>query len=182
MDKGINSYFDDNGITSMFAVKNLGSTLVYIAFVILAYLALILSYISQGLFGIFESTHLFIKKYMIWNFTLRLLIQQFQPMIMFSIINLYHLNNNLIVYMSSTVLTFFLIIMVHLVIPIMTFVIYKHDVNNTLEEEKFKNTYGTFLDGLSLKGITGKYWNIMVLFRWSVVSIILVSLRDYSNA
>jgi hypothetical protein len=45
MDKGINSYFDDNGIASMFAVKNLGSTLVYIAFVFVAYLALILSYI-----------------------------------------------------------------------------------------------------------------------------------------
>jgi hypothetical protein len=166
----------------MFTVKNLGSTLVYISFVIVAYLALVLSYILQGLFGIFESTHLFIKKFMMWNFTLRLLIQQFQPMIMFSIINLYHLDNNLILYLSSTVLTFFQIIIVHLVIPIMTLVIYKHDMNNTLEEEKFKNTYGTFLDGLSLKGITGKYWNIMVLIRWSVVSIILVSLRDNSDA
>jgi hypothetical protein len=103
-------------------------------------------------------------------------------MIMFSIINLYHLDNNLIVYLSSTVLTFFLIIIVHLVIPIMTIVIYKHDTNHTLEEEKFKNTYGTFLDGLSKKGITGKYWNIMVLIRWSIVSVILVSLRDNSNA
>jgi hypothetical protein len=133
MDRGINSYFDDNGITSMFAVKNLGSTLVYIAFVIVAYLALILSYIFQGLFGIFESTHLFIKKYMIWNFTLRLSIQQFQPMIMLSIINLYRMDSNLILYLSSTILTYFLIIILHLLISIMMFVIYKHDINNTLE-------------------------------------------------
>ena len=133
MDRGINSYFDDNGITSMFAVKNLGSTLVYIAFVIVAYLALILSYIFQGLFGIFESTHLFIKKYMMWNFTLRLSIQQFQPMIMLSIINLYHMDSNLILYLSSTILTYCLIIILHLLISIMMFVIYKHDINNTLE-------------------------------------------------
>jgi hypothetical protein len=133
MDRGINSYFDDNGITSMFAVKNLGSTLVYIAFVIVAYLVLILSYIFQGLFGIFESTHLFIKKYMMWNFTLRLSIQQFQPMIMLSIINLYHMDSNLILYLSSTILTYFLIIILHLLISIMMFVIYKHDINNTLE-------------------------------------------------
>jgi hypothetical protein len=133
MDRGINSYFDDNGITSMFAVKNLGSTLVYIAFVIVAYLALILSYIFQGLFGIFESTHLFIKKYMMWNFTLRLSIQQFQPMIMLSIINLYHMDSKLILYLSSTILTYFLIIILHLLISIMMFVIYKHDINNTLE-------------------------------------------------
>jgi hypothetical protein len=45
----------------MFTVKNLGSTLVYIALVIVGYLALVLSYILQGLFGIFESIHLFIK-------------------------------------------------------------------------------------------------------------------------
>ena len=38
------------------------------------------------------------------------------------------------------------------------------------------------LEGLSLNGITGKYWNILVLIRWSVVSIILVALRDYSTA
>ena len=88
----------------------------------------------------------------------------------------------MIVYLSSTVLTFFLIIIVHLVIPIITLVIYKHDMNNRLEEERFKNTYGTFLDGLSQKGIIGKYWNIMVLIRWSIVSVILVSLRDNSNA
>ena len=166
----------------MFTIKNLGSTLVYIAFVIFAYCALVLSYILQGLFGIFESTHLFIKKFMVWNFTLRLVIQQFQPIIMFSIINLYHLDNNLIVYLSSTVLTFFQIIIVHLVIPIMVILIYKHAMNNTLLEEKFKNTYGTFLEGLSLKGITGKYWNIMVLIRWSIVSVILVSLRDNPDA
>lgn len=182
IDKGINNYFDENGISSMFSVKNLGSTLVYIAFIAVAYLALILSYIFQGIFGIFESTHKFIKKYMLWNFTLRLLIQQFQPIIMFSIINLYHLDNELNIYLSSTVLTFIQVIMVHLIIPIMAVKIYSHDQSNTLESEKFKNTYGTMLDGLSLNGKIGKYWNILVLIRWSLVSIILVTLRDYSTA
>jgi hypothetical protein len=133
MDRGINSYFDDNGISSMFNVKNLGSTLVYIAFIFAAYLALIMSYILQGFFGIFETPYKFIKKQMMWNFTLRVVIQQFQPMIMFSIINLYHLDNNMIVYLASSILTFFQIIVVHLVIPLMTMVIYKHDKNNTLE-------------------------------------------------
>ena len=57
IDKGINNYFDENGISSMFSIKNLGSTLVYLAFIAAAYQALIFSYIFQGLFGIFESTH-----------------------------------------------------------------------------------------------------------------------------
>jgi hypothetical protein len=127
IDKGINNYFDENGISSMFSIKNLGSTLVYIAFITTGYLLLIISYIMHGIFGIFESTHLFLKKYMMWNFTLRLLIQQFQPIIMFSIINLYHLDNELNIYLSSTVLTFFQLIIVHLVIPIMAMTIYSHD-------------------------------------------------------
>ena len=127
IDKGINNYFDENGISSMFSIKNLGSTLVYLAFIAVAFLLLIISYILQGLFGIFESTHKFIKKNMMWNFTLRLLIQQFQPIIMFAIINLYHLDNSINIYLSSTVLTFLQLIVGHLVIPIMAVAIYSHD-------------------------------------------------------
>ena len=67
-------------------------------------------------------------------------------------------------------------------IPMMTLVIFNHDQTNTLETVKFQNTYGTFLDGLSLNGVVGKYWNIMVLVRWSLVSVILVSLRNDSTA
>jgi hypothetical protein len=111
----------------MFSIKNLGSTLVYLAFIAVAFLLLIISYILQGLFGIFESTHKFIKKNMMWNFTLRLLIQQFQPIIMFAIINLYHLDNSINIYLSSTVLTFLQLIVGHLVIPIMAVAIYSHD-------------------------------------------------------
>ncbi len=77
IDKGINTYFDENGISSMFTVKNLGSTLVYLAFLVVSYLALIFSYIIFAFLGIFKGVHSFIKKYILWNFTLRLLIQQF---------------------------------------------------------------------------------------------------------
>lgn len=49
MDRGINNYFDDNGISSMFLIKNLGSTLVYLVFIIVAYFLLICSFILSGL-------------------------------------------------------------------------------------------------------------------------------------
>jgi len=63
----------------------------------------------------------------------------------------------------------------------MTVIIYNHNIKSTLATENFQKTYGTFLEGLSLKGVSGKYWNIFVLFRWSIVSIILVVLRDFSS-
>jgi hypothetical protein len=45
----------------------------------------------------------------------------------------------------------------------------------------FKEKYGSIIDGLSLSGFAGKYWFILVMTRWSVVSTILVALRDYST-
>jgi hypothetical protein len=49
MDRGINNYFDDNGISSMFLIKNLGSTLVYLVFIVVAYFTLVLSFILSAL-------------------------------------------------------------------------------------------------------------------------------------
>jgi hypothetical protein len=49
MDRGINNYFDDNGISSMFLIKNLGSTLVYLVFIVVAYFTLLLSFILSAL-------------------------------------------------------------------------------------------------------------------------------------
>jgi hypothetical protein len=76
-DKAINEYFEQNGIQSMFAVKNLGSTLVYLVVVIFFYIVLVFISLLYGMFGILNGTYLFIKRHMVWNFTLRLLIQQF---------------------------------------------------------------------------------------------------------
>jgi hypothetical protein len=77
VDKAINEYFEQNGIQSMFAVKNLGSTLVYLVVVIFFYIVLVFISLLYGMFGILNGTYLFIKRHMVWNFTLRLLIQQF---------------------------------------------------------------------------------------------------------
>ena len=77
VDKAINEYFEQNGIQSMFAVKNLGSTLVYLVVVIFFFIVLVFISLLYGMFGILNGTYLFIKRHMVWNFTLRLLIQQF---------------------------------------------------------------------------------------------------------
>lgn len=100
---------------------------------------------------------------------------------MFSIINLYHIQNDLILYISSTVLTYFILILVHIVILIMTAIIRKNTNNNNLKTQAFNEKYGAIIDGLTLSGFVGKYWYLLVLTRWSVVSVILVALRDFST-
>jgi hypothetical protein len=56
---------------------------------------------------------------------------------MFSIINLYHIQNDLMIYISSTVLTYFILILVHLVILIMIAIIRKNDNQNKLKKKMF---------------------------------------------
>ncbi len=56
---------------------------------------------------------------------------------MFSMINFYHLNNDLSLYLASNILAFFLIVMVHLAIPILAITINNYDSTNSLDSEKF---------------------------------------------
>ena len=78
-----------------------------------------------------------IKKHMVLNFTLRFLIQQYQPLVMFSIINLNKLGDILILYTASTGLSFFVISVTHLAIPLLAWVIFIHDKADTLNSEGF---------------------------------------------
>ena len=85
------------------------------------------------------------------------------------------------IYISSTVITYFILILVHLVILIMIAIIRKNDNQNKLKKKMFNQNYGAIIDGLTLSGFVGKYWILSVLTRWSVVSVILVALRDFST-
>ncbi len=101
---------------------------------------------------------------------------------MFCIINLYHLQDDLILYKMSTLITFFiLIVVVQWMIPVMSFIIRKYDKQKALDSPEFKGAYGAITDGMTLSGFAGKYWMIHMLVRWTIVSIILVTLRDYST-
>jgi hypothetical protein len=83
--------------------------------------------------------------------------------------------------LSSTILTYFMLILVHLVILIMTVIIRRNSNKKRIKMKVLKKNYGPIIDGLSLSGFAGKYWLILVLTRWSIVSAILVALRDFST-
>lgn len=56
---------------------------------------------------------------------------------MFSIINFYHLQNDLVIYVTSTLLTFFTFIILHLAIFVLIIIIKKKDEANALETKWF---------------------------------------------
>jgi hypothetical protein len=77
---------------------------------------------------------------------------------------------------TSTLLTVFSLTILHAAIFALIIIIKKKDEANALEKKWFKNTFGAITDGLTLKNFAGKYWNLISLIRWTVVSIILVVL------
>lgn len=88
----------------MFMIINLGSTFV---FIVLILVLLVFQLILQGLsvlFPIFEKPLAKLHAKLYWNFYMRFLIQQFQPLLITSLINLYKMETSTLVKFSSLVL------------------------------------------------------------------------------
>jgi hypothetical protein len=46
--------------------------------------------------------------------------------------------------------------------------------------KEFKKAYGPLIEGLNLKTTISKYWNQLNMFRWAIVTLILVVSKDFS--
>jgi hypothetical protein len=90
-DKGLNSYFEENGFNSKLLMKNIGSTFFFIIIYCVLWMILGLSRILTPLSKKFETLGDYLSRNLKWNMSLQLLFSQFTPMIMSSLINLYEL-------------------------------------------------------------------------------------------
>ena len=80
----------------------------------------------------------------------------------------------------SVITSYILITTIPIIFIVMTVVIYRHHNVNTLDSQYFKENYGTMIEGLNLDSLIGVYWNLIILFRWTLTIAVMVSLRDYS--
>ena len=91
-DHALNSYFEFNGFESMSLVKNLGSTFIYLLIYFLGLISLLLliackSYANSS--NMLNWLKTWLKKHLIWNSSIRFVLQQFQPLMISALINLY---------------------------------------------------------------------------------------------
>jgi hypothetical protein len=70
-----------------------------------------------------------------------------------------------------------MIVVLNLSIIIVFKVLYRY--RDRTEEPEFIEKYETLTTGLNTDSIIGHYWNVIVLSRWSITSIILVFLRNH---
>ncbi len=90
-DEPISDFFADSGFQSMSALRNLGSTLIYLIVYLFAFLVMgFLKLLNRGT-AVYEG----LKKRLMWSSSIRFVIQQYQPIMIATLINLYDVRNAL---------------------------------------------------------------------------------------
>jgi hypothetical protein len=63
------------------------------------------------------------------------------------------------------------------VVPLMTWrLLWKSDVDT----KEFKKVYGPLVEDQTIKTKISKYWNQLKIFRWALVTVVLVVFKDFS--
>ena len=78
-----------------------------------------------------------------------------------------------------TILSMVLIAVTHISMALLLKVLWSATKSSTLSTPRIQERFGTLFFKLTLKNKVSVYWNILVLFRWTVTLMIVVYLRDY---
>ena len=77
---------------------------------------------------------------------------------------------------ASIILSFIFCIFCHAFLP----VFYCIASSKKLSDKQFIKKYGAVTDGLHCDNLLSRHWNLLIFIRWSLVSLVLVSLRDFN--
>ena len=132
-------------------VKNIGSTLFFIFIYIFCWLALVLLKIAIYVFPKLENLRLKLQSWLMWNATINFIIQQFTPIMMSSLLNLYDLNWDSKVTIFSSTLSIGLIILISISIISFSRVLWKgFKDEGFIESEEFEIKFSALVQGLDL--------------------------------
>jgi hypothetical protein len=163
----------------MSILNNLGSTLVYIAIIVFVYSFYVFLSILSFIFpNYFKKLKEWLGKKIIWNFMIAFLLQQFQQLLMLSLVNFYDLRNYTLTDYFSGVLA---IILTAITLSFIVFSLVILKLRNTkkLSDEVYDHHFSSLTTDLSMKGTIGTYWRVLTIIRSALVSAILVFLKDY---
>ena len=79
----------------------------------------------------------------------------------------------------SSVLSVLLMVAGFAVIVIVFYTVMKYRRLKMIESNEFKSKFGTLTEGLNTSRAIGCYWNGLILTRWYITVLIMVTLRNY---
>lgn len=160
----------------MILLVNLGSTLVYLFILLNLYLLYLLLFLLASFMPKLEKCMTFLRSKLFWSWPLTFLLQQFQPLVMLSIINLYEMRTVTVLHTTSAILSITLLGVTQLSTLLIWSSIYSARTGGKIDSEKFQQKMGVAVRELHYR--RGAYWNVHQMIRWTLVSVILVCLRD----
>ncbi|TNV86086.1 hypothetical protein FGO68_gene11756 [Halteria grandinella] len=184
-DSALNEYFEDQGFASRLAIFNLGSTLIFLGiqillllFTALAFLVTKSSILQQihSRFQIFSARkwYTYLKGRVLQQSVIAFVIQQFQPLLMSSLINITTFTEleGMVSYGVKISYSLSVVILAILGFSIITFTILIRD------REVRRDSIGTLIEGLRDSG-PSSYWTILTLLKWSILCLTLILLSHY---
>jgi len=100
----MNEFFEENGFSSKYLIKNLGSSFVYMTIYICILCVYFLIALLAKVLPFFARPADSMSRKLFWNFSLTLFYSQYPPMIMACIINLYDLRYEKPIEMASMII------------------------------------------------------------------------------
>jgi hypothetical protein len=163
----------------MSLIKNLGSTFIYLIVYLMGYLVLIILQVFARFTKRFTWLEGKLRDSLMWNSTLRFIMQQFPPLLISGILNMYYLRwdsypNTICSFLSFVIVSSLMISLIGI-----WWVTKKHE--DKLTDAVAVKKFDTLFQGLNLRTRIGRYWNTLVLARWGITIYILIVLREASE-
>ncbi|TNV86505.1 hypothetical protein FGO68_gene13225 [Halteria grandinella] len=174
-DTPLSIFFDSQGFQSRLIIYNLGSTLKFLAIQIFLLLYTGLMRLLYSVIQRAKKQYQFLAQRILWGGSIRFVIQQFQPLIFSSLINIRSASISDL-HTSSIGLRFnFYLSLIIVAATLLSIVIFFIIVKKSKAQD---NRFSTLIEGLKYSGFAA-YWTVWTLLKWSIMCAVLVLLTDY---
>ncbi|TNV86328.1 hypothetical protein FGO68_gene1229 [Halteria grandinella] len=174
-DSPVNLFLESQGFKSKLLLQNLGSTLVFLLIQIFLLLYTGMMWLLRSASFLAEKQYQFLSARLLWGSTIRFLIQQFQPLLFASLINIRSFSHfrsqpPRIIFNYSLSVAIFAFILLSI---IGFYVIIK-------KGKATENKFATLIEGTkSYNSGFSSFWTVWTLAKWSLMCFVLVLLTDY---
>jgi hypothetical protein len=162
----LNEAFEIGGFPYSNAMRNMGSTFIFMALNVSFIVMLILA-------SIFPSNRLslWVREKLMWNYFLRFMLQQYTTLLISALINMNRIDYSNLTNKIGTYLSFVTIGLCALFPFILTYLIC---IRPKMPAKEYEAKYGTISEGMRQNSIVGKYWPVFQIIKQIITIVVLV--------
>ncbi|TNV86560.1 hypothetical protein FGO68_gene5593 [Halteria grandinella] len=176
-DQPVNTFLDDQGFKSKLLVLNLGSTLIFLVMQVLLLFFTGISSLLKRHSRIAKRVYDYLSVRLFWGGTIRFIIQQFQPLLMSSIININNFSVSELKEKPSGMIFSYSLSIAIIAILLLSIIVFAILVRIGKAKQK---EYEPLIEGIDTnKSGLAPYWTVLTLLKWLVLCTILILLTDH---